>query len=51
MKGLEDEIKHRTMTYTFWNQSKRKLDMQGWHPVTFKHSDVDGKFMEKIKVK
>ncbi|XP_057840030.1 glycosyltransferase BC10 isoform X2 [Cryptomeria japonica] len=49
MKGLEDELERRTLTYTFWNQSKSKIDMQGWHPVTFKHSDVDGKFVEKIK--
>lgn len=50
MKGVEDELKQRTLTYTFLNQSKSKLYMQGWHPITFKHSDVDGKFMEKIKV-
>ncbi|KAH9322242.1 hypothetical protein KI387_016881 [Taxus chinensis] len=49
MRSLEDELECRTLTYTFWNQSKRKIDMEGWHPVTFKYADADVKLIEKIK--
>uniref|UniRef100_A0A0C9QXB9 TSA: Wollemia nobilis Ref_Wollemi_Transcript_1531_1796 transcribed RNA sequence n=1 Tax=Wollemia nobilis TaxID=56998 RepID=A0A0C9QXB9_9CONI len=49
MRGLEDELEHRTLTYTSWNQSKDEFDTQGWHPRTFKYTDVDAKLVESIK--
>lgn len=49
MRGLEEELERRTLTYTLWNQSTNKIDMQGWHPVTFKHADVGARLIKNIK--
>lgn len=49
MRGLEEELERRTITYTLWNQSTSKLDMKGWHPVTFKPADVDARLIKNIK--
>ena len=50
MRGLEEELERRTLTYTLWNQSTSKLDMKGWHPVTFKTADDDARLIKNIKV-
>lgn len=51
MEGLEGEINHRTLTYTLWKSGTGKeRERQGWHPMTFKHSDATGNLIKDIKV-
>lgn len=49
MRGLEGELERRTVTYTLWNQTKNKLDVQGWHPVMFRQADVSAGLIKNIK--
>lgn len=49
MTGLEGELERRTLTYTLWNKSKNKIDMQSWHPVMFRHADVSARLIKNIK--
>lgn len=49
MRDLEGELERRTVTYTLWNQTKNKLDVQGWHPVMFRQADVSATLIKNIK--
>ncbi|CAI9086824.1 OLC1v1020741C2 [Oldenlandia corymbosa var. corymbosa] len=49
MKDLEDEIERRPVTYTLWNQSKSKMEMSGWHPITFSYADAGPQQIKRIK--
>lgn len=50
MEGLEGEINRRTLTYTEWRSGiGKQRERQGWHPVTFKHSDATANLIKDIK--
>lgn len=49
MKGLEEELERRTVTYTLWNESATKMERKGWHPVTFSHAAANPKRILEIK--
>ncbi|KAI3849055.1 hypothetical protein MKX03_011498 [Papaver bracteatum] len=50
MSDLEGELERRTLTYTFWNESKTKTDKKGWHPFTFGYADAGTQQINEIKV-
>ncbi|MCL7047646.1 hypothetical protein MKW94_010668 [Papaver nudicaule] len=50
MSDLEGELERRTLTYTFWNESKTKTDVKAWHPFTFGYADAGTKQINEIKV-
>ncbi|CAL4947984.1 unnamed protein product [Urochloa decumbens] len=41
IKGIEDELERRTLTYTSWNQSSNPRDKMTWHPMKFEY-DTSG---------
>ncbi|KAJ7551081.1 hypothetical protein O6H91_07G133000 [Diphasiastrum complanatum] len=49
IKGYENEIERRTLTYTLWKYSGRRRERQSWHPVTFNFADVSIKTIQDIK--
>ncbi|KAI3992743.1 hypothetical protein MKX01_021704 [Papaver californicum] len=50
MSDLEGELERRTLTYTFWNESKTKTDRKAWHPFTFGYADAGTQQINEIKV-
>nr|GEX56581.1 glycosyl transferase, family 14 [Tanacetum cinerariifolium] len=49
MRGFEDELERRTLTYSLWNQSTETMDTQAWHPVTFGFAGASQKNIQNIK--
>ncbi|CAK9315461.1 unnamed protein product [Citrullus colocynthis] len=49
IRGLENELERRTLTYSTWNSSIPKGDKRSWHPVTFHHPDATPLRMKEIK--
>ncbi|CAK9146031.1 unnamed protein product [Ilex paraguariensis] len=49
LRGLEDELERRTLTYSLWNQSGVKMDTKSWHPVTFNYANAGQLQINKIK--
>ncbi|XAR53806.1 hypothetical protein NMG60_11022491 [Bertholletia excelsa] len=49
MKDLEGELERRTVTYTLWNQTATKMEMKGWHPITFSYANAGPQQIKKIK--
>ncbi|RZC50673.1 hypothetical protein C5167_019098 [Papaver somniferum] len=50
MSDLEGELERRTLTYTFWNESKTETDRKAWHPFTFGYADAGTQQINEIKV-
>lgn len=50
MSELETEIDRRTLTYTHWNLSAKKMEGEGWHPVTFSYANAGSERIKLIKV-
>ncbi|XP_008784999.1 glycosyltransferase BC10 [Phoenix dactylifera] len=49
-KGLEGEITRRALTHTSWDLlSSKDRERRGWHPVTYKLSDVTPMLIKSIK--
>ncbi|KAH7300962.1 hypothetical protein KP509_23G005800 [Ceratopteris richardii] len=49
IKGLEDEVERRGITFSLWDQSGRIQERKGWHPVTFALSDANVDLIRGIK--
>ncbi|KAI4999900.1 glycosyltransferase BC10-like [Hordeum vulgare subsp. vulgare] len=50
IKGLEDELERRTLTYTSWNQSSLDpKDKMTWHPTTFEYDAASPEQINAIK--
>uniref|UniRef100_M8C5A0 Core-2/I-branching beta-1,6-N-acetylglucosaminyltransferase family protein n=1 Tax=Aegilops tauschii TaxID=37682 RepID=M8C5A0_AEGTA len=50
IKGLEDELERRTLTYTSWNQSTLDpKDKMTWHPTTFEYDAASPEQINAIK--
>ncbi|KAK9056774.1 hypothetical protein SSX86_024137 [Deinandra increscens subsp. villosa] len=49
MRGFEDELVRRTLTYSLWNQSTETMNTQAWHPVTFGYANASKKNIQDIK--
>ncbi|KAI3769653.1 hypothetical protein L6452_00762 [Arctium lappa] len=49
MRGVEDELERRTLTYSLWNQSTETMNTQAWHPVTFGYASASQKHIQDIK--
>ncbi|MCO5577022.1 hypothetical protein L7F22_030844 [Adiantum nelumboides] len=49
IRGYEDEIERRTLTFTQWDQSGKNRERKGWHPVTFALSDASSELINSIK--
>ncbi|KAL8238157.1 hypothetical protein R6Q59_019238 [Mikania micrantha] len=49
MRGFEDELVRRTLTYSLWNQSTETMNTQAWHPVTFVYASASQKNIQDIK--
>ncbi|XP_010533794.1 PREDICTED: uncharacterized protein LOC104809482 [Tarenaya hassleriana] len=49
MRGLENEIERRTLTYTVWNLSAAKAETKSWHPITFTSENAGPKQINEIK--
>lgn len=50
IRGLENEVERRTLTYSAWNNSIPKGDRRSWHPVTLHYLDATPEKMKEIKV-
>lgn len=50
MRGLEDELERRTLTYTSWNQSPMRGKRRSWHPITLDYADANPHKIKEIKV-
>jgi hypothetical protein len=50
MRGLENEMERRTVTYTTWNLSAKKAEAKSWHPLTFTSDNCGPEEIEGIKV-
>ncbi len=50
MQEMETEIERRTLTYTWWENSKSGKGREGWHPVTFNTADATLKTITNIQV-
>ncbi|KAL6615845.1 hypothetical protein ACP70R_038115 [Stipagrostis hirtigluma subsp. patula] len=51
IKGLENELERRTLTYTSWNQSSNPKDKMTWHPVTYEYDTTGPEHISAIKAK
>ncbi|XP_022140621.1 uncharacterized protein LOC111011229 [Momordica charantia] len=49
IRGLENEVERRTLTYSAWNNSIPKGDRRSWHPVTLHYLDATPEKMKEIK--
>jgi hypothetical protein len=49
IKGLEDELERRTLTYTSWNQSSNPKDKMTWHPMKFEYDSSSPEQISAIK--
>ncbi|CAO1945640.1 unnamed protein product [Urochloa humidicola] len=49
IKGLEDELERRTLTYTSWNQSSNPRDKMTWHPMKFEYDTSGPEHINAIK--
>ncbi|XP_076928119.1 glycosyltransferase BC10-like isoform X2 [Bidens hawaiensis] len=49
MRGFEDELARRTLTYSLWNQTTETMNTQAWHPVTFSYASASQKTIQDIK--
>ncbi|KAI3491281.1 hypothetical protein L1887_44373 [Cichorium endivia] len=49
MRGIEDELARRTLTYSLWNQSTETMNTLAWHPVTFGYASASQKNIQAIK--
>ncbi|GAB2301062.1 hypothetical protein Dimus_035098 [Dionaea muscipula] len=49
MRGLENELERRTLTYTLWNESGTKMEKKSWHPITFSYAAANPQRIKKIK--
>ncbi|KQK09316.1 uncharacterized protein LOC100841428 isoform X2 [Brachypodium distachyon] len=50
IKGLENELERRTLTYTSWNQSSLDpKDKTTWHPMTFEYDTASPEHINAIK--
>ncbi|XP_038902391.1 glycosyltransferase BC10-like [Benincasa hispida] len=49
IRGLENELERRTLTYSMWNSSIPKVDKRSWHPVTFHYPDATPLRIKEIK--
>lgn len=49
IRGYEDEIERRTLTFTQWDQAGKNRERKGWHPVTFALSDTSDELISGIK--
>ncbi|KGN63418.2 hypothetical protein Csa_021956 [Cucumis sativus] len=49
IRGLDDELERRTLTYSTWNSSIPKEDKRSWHPVTFYYPDATPQTIKEIK--
>ncbi|KAH9554165.1 hypothetical protein CY35_08G049700 [Sphagnum magellanicum] len=49
MQEMETEIERRTLTYTWWENSKSGKGREGWHPVTFNTADATLKTITNIQ--
>ncbi|KAJ1284922.1 hypothetical protein BS78_03G242400 [Paspalum vaginatum] len=49
IKGLEDELERRTLTYTSWNQSSNPKDKMTWHPMKFEYDTSSPEHISAIK--
>ncbi|NP_001295274.1 Glycosyltransferase BC10-like isoform 2 [Zea mays] len=49
IKGLEDELERRTLTYTSWNQSSNPKDKMTWHPMKFEYDTSSPEHINAIK--
>ncbi|AEE33950.1 Core-2/I-branching beta-1,6-N-acetylglucosaminyltransferase family protein [Arabidopsis thaliana] len=49
MRGLENEMERRTVTYTTWNLSAKKAEAKSWHPLTFTSDNCGPEEIEGIK--
>ncbi|XP_024539060.1 uncharacterized protein LOC9653762 [Selaginella moellendorffii] len=47
IKGFDDELERRSLTYSLWKYAGRRRERQGWHPVTF--SDASMKLVREIQ--
>ncbi|CAN1165707.1 Glycosyltransferase BC10 [Linum perenne] len=49
MRGVEDELERRTVTYTEWDQAANKMENTGWHPTTFTYASAGPQKIKTIK--
>lgn len=49
MRGFEEKLERRTLTYSLWNQSTETMNTQAWHPVTFGYASASQKNIQDIK--
>jgi len=49
MSDIEGELERRTVTYTLWNQSTTKMEIKGWHPITFTYANAGPQQIKRIK--
>ncbi|XP_062218536.1 glycosyltransferase BC10-like isoform X2 [Phragmites australis] len=49
IKGLEDELERRTLTYTSWNRSSNPKDKMAWHPMKFEYDTSSPEHISAIK--
>ncbi|KAK3161650.1 hypothetical protein QOZ80_1BG0079760 [Eleusine coracana subsp. coracana] len=49
IKGLEDELERRTLTYTSWDQSSDPKDKMTWHPKKFEYDTSSPEHVSAIK--
>ncbi|KAL5229025.1 hypothetical protein ABZP36_017290 [Zizania latifolia] len=49
IKGHENELERRTLTYTSWNQSSDPKDKMTWHPMTFEYDTASPEQINAIK--
>lgn len=50
MRGLENELERRTVTYTTWNLSAKKAEAKSWHPLTFTSDTAGPEEIQGIQV-
>ncbi|KAK2988605.1 hypothetical protein RJ640_026102 [Escallonia rubra] len=51
MKGLQNELERRTLTYSLWSQSADKTNPKAWHPATFNYANSSPQHIKVIKVR
>ncbi|KAK3040441.1 hypothetical protein RJ639_028690 [Escallonia herrerae] len=49
MKGLQNELERRTLTYSLWSQSADKTNPKAWHPSTFNYANSSPQHIQVIK--
>jgi hypothetical protein len=49
IRGFEEEIERRTLTYSKWRDFDKERDRHGWHPVTFNYPDASLETIKEIQ--